>query len=200
MRNEDADISAQLQILLDKQAISEVLYRRSRASDRCDIELALSCYHADATEVHPGSASVLAHDFITKHSAMVTAKGANIHMMYHGLLNMLIDVDGDSAFAETYNIAMHREKTPDGDIEYQIGGRLLDSFERRDGRWAIAHREIVMDWSHVAPVGPQFWDNLSHSVVLGSRSGDDALYRYIRRGGEGGHAARRAPAEVQPAS
>ena len=171
-----------VQELLDKQDITELLYRRSRASDRCDIDLALSCYHVDATEVHPGSESVLAHDFITKHSAMVTAKGANIYMMYHALLNMLIQVDGDKAFAETYNLAMHREKTPEGDVEFQIGGRLLDTLERRDGRWAIAHREIVMDWSHVGPIGKQFWDGMSHSVVLGVRGADDALYRYIARG------------------
>lgn len=183
MVESEAGIPVQMQVLLDKQEISEVLYRRSRASDRCDIALALSCYHPDATETHPGSPSVLAHDFITKHSMMVNAQGASIHMMYHGLLNMLIEVDGDRAFAETYNLAMHREKKPEGgDVEFQIGGRLLDTFERRDGRWAIAHREIVMDWSHVAPVGPQFWDKMAHSVVLGVRGETDALYRYVERG------------------
>lgn len=182
MAEDSERVPERLQVLLDKQEIAEVLYRRSRASDRCDIELALSCYHDDATEVHPGSASVLARDFITKHSAMVTAKGKDIYMMYHGLLNMLIRVDGDRAFVETYNLAMHRERRPDGDVEFQIGGRLLDSFERRDGRWAIAHREIVMDWSHVTPVGEQFWDKMQHSVVLGVRGADDPLYRFIGRG------------------
>lgn len=179
-RNHSAD---QVRILLDKQEITEVLYRRTRASDRKDMELALSCYHDGATEVHPGSEVGSAHDFITKRSAMVTAKGAAIYMMYHGLLNILIEVDGDTAFAETYNLAMHRETTPDGDKEFQIGGRLLDKFAYRDGRWAIVHREIVMDWSHVGPIGPQYWDAIdAEGIVLGKRGAEDALYKYTKRG------------------
>lgn len=183
MMGEDMDgLHKELRILLDKQAIAEVLYRRTRASDRKDMALALSCYHEGATEVHPGSEVGSAHDFITKRSAMVTEKGQAIHMMYHGLLNMLIDVDGDRAFAETYNLAMHREHTDEGDMEFQIGGRLLDTFERRDGRWAIVHREIVMDWSHVGLAGPQYWDKIDASgIVLGKRGPEDALYKYVER-------------------
>ena len=40
--------------LIAKQEITEVLYRRARAGDRRDVELALSCYHEGATEEHEG--------------------------------------------------------------------------------------------------------------------------------------------------
>ena len=40
--------------LIAKQQITEVLYRRARAGDRRDVELALSCYHDGATEEHEG--------------------------------------------------------------------------------------------------------------------------------------------------
>jgi hypothetical protein len=31
--------------------------------------------------------------------------------------------------------------------------RYLDRFERRDGRWAIANRVVVLDWEHVFAPG-----------------------------------------------
>ena len=37
-----------LEALLDKQAITEVIYRYCRGIDRFDFELVKSCFHADA--------------------------------------------------------------------------------------------------------------------------------------------------------
>jgi len=36
----------------------------------------------------------------------------------------------------------------------RIGGRYLDKFAYRDGRWAIAARRVVFDWSRVDPAAP----------------------------------------------
>jgi hypothetical protein len=179
----DSTLAADVQTLLDKQAIAEVLYRRSRASDRCDVALALSCYHDGATEVHPGALNGLARDFILRKSEMAKGEASTMYMMWHALLNMIIDVDGDRAFSETYNIAISRQRDERGDVEARIGGRLLDRFERREGRWAIVHREIVMDWSWVMPVGKQYWEGLpsQEGVVVGVRGAADALYKYIDR-------------------
>lgn len=177
------DPARALQELLDKQAITEVLYRRSRASDRCDVALALSCYHDGATEVHPGAVNGLAREFILEKSEMAKGTASTMYMMYHALLNILIDVRDDTAFSETYNIAISRQRDERGDVESRIGGRLLDRFARRDGRWAIVQREIVMDWSWVQPVGKQYWESFAgrDGVVLGVRGPQDPLYKYIDR-------------------
>ena len=58
--------------LLAKQEITEVLYRRARAGDRRDVELALSCYHPGATEDHEGFAGTAA-DFI-KNVSMISPR------------------------------------------------------------------------------------------------------------------------------
>ena len=47
-----ANLDAEVSTLLAKQEITEVLYRRARAGDRRDVDLALRCYHPGATEEH----------------------------------------------------------------------------------------------------------------------------------------------------
>lgn len=170
--------------LADKEAIRELLVRRCRASDRCDVDLALSCYHDDGIEIHPGYETRSAREFILEHSEMAKGEASLVYMMYHGLLNMLIDLDGGEAFVETYHLAIHRQRDDKGDRQFTIGGRFLDDVTKRNGRWAIARREIVMDWSSVEPVGEQFWDTLSrkNGIVRGVRGGTDPLYRHIQRG------------------
>ena len=51
----------------------------------------------------------------------------------------------DSARVETYWQVFHREAGADGaeDYDYLAGGRYLDTFERRDGEWRIAHTGYV---------------------------------------------------------
>ena len=43
-----------LEALLDKQEITEVIYRFSRGSDRFDLELMHNCFHDDAVVRYPG--------------------------------------------------------------------------------------------------------------------------------------------------
>ena len=170
--------------LADKEAVRELMYRRCRASDRCDTELALSCYHEDAVEIHPGYNSRGAREFILEHSEMAKGEQSTTYMMYHALLNMLIDLDSDRAFVETYHIAISRSRDERGDMEFRVGGRFLDDVERRGNAWRISRREIVMDWSWVLPVGEQFWDMLPSQggTMRGVRGGGDPLYRHVGRG------------------
>jgi hypothetical protein len=32
-----------------------------------------------------------------------------------------------------------------------VGARMIDRLERRDGRWGIAHRQLIWNWNHDAP-------------------------------------------------
>ncbi|MHC3127370.1 hypothetical protein OB03_08775, partial [Brevundimonas sp. GN22] len=44
----------EIQALLDKQAITEVIHQYLRGADRADAELIGQCYHPDAWEDHGG--------------------------------------------------------------------------------------------------------------------------------------------------
>jgi hypothetical protein len=47
----------------------------------------------------------------------------------------------------------------------------VDRFERRDGRWAIATRRVVLDWEH--QLGPRPLPPAPDRWVRGSRDGSD---------------------------
>ena len=168
--------------LLSKQAIAEVLYRRARAGDRSDAELAHACYHPGATERH-GVFDGLATDFIDVASFTRPRPGSPIKGMHHVVTNILVDFkDDEDAFVESYHVAWCQ--MTDG-TDATIGGRYLDRFARRDGRWAIAHRDVIFDWSRVEPETEKFWaKHPAADFLYGKRGPDDPLYNYVARGAQ----------------
>lgn len=166
--------------LLDKQAIAEVLYRRARAGDRGDAELAHTCYHPGATERH-GTFDGEATHFIDVVSFTRPKPGSPIRGMLHVVTNILCDFDDEThAFVESYHVAWCQ--MTDG-TDAAIGGRYLDKFEKRDGRWAIVHRDVIFDWSRVEPETEKFWDkHPALPFLFGRRDAEDPLYAYTARG------------------
>lgn len=130
---------ADLRELLDKQRIQDVVLRVARAINRCDEDLLLACYHPDATEDHgrykgdiPGLLAYL------RQRPMDPAQPP----IQHAMTNTLVDLDGDVAWAESYGEV--RTVQPDGSVARTFS-RYLDRFERRDGAWRIARRQVVLE-------------------------------------------------------
>lgn len=169
-----------IQQLIDRQEITELLYRRARAGDRADLELAHACYHPGATERH-GEFDGLATDFIDKVSFTRARPDSPIKGMFHLITNVVVEFESDSeAFAESYHVAW--VQMTDG-TDSSIGGRYLDRFARRDGRWAIVHRDVIFDWSRIEPETAKFWDkHPAKPFLFGKRGPDDPLYAYVGRG------------------
>lgn len=127
--------------LQDRQAILDCLMNYSRGVDRLDRDLLLSCYHPGAIDDH----GMFVGDREEFADWVVGMHGATHLSHQHCLLNHTCELDGDVAHTETYYmfVGMNREGTPLS----MSGGRYLDRFERRDGRWAIAARVCVRDWA-----------------------------------------------------
>jgi ketosteroid isomerase-like protein len=135
-------------VLLAKQEIIELLTRYLRSVDRGDVETLRACYLADATEDHGGLFEGAATDYVDSIAAGLTHPRSRTS---HNMTNVLIDVDGDVATAESYCITFARIKA-DGRYHHSfVGARMIDRLERRDGTWGIAHRQLVWDWNHDAP-------------------------------------------------
>jgi 3-phenylpropionate/cinnamic acid dioxygenase small subunit len=167
--------------LVAKQQITEVLYRRARAGDRRDVKLALACYHEGATEEHEGQAGPAA-DFILNVSMISPNSAAPVTCLWHFISNVLIDLAGDEADVESYHIAVVVRDEDSGQTQSRIGGRYLDKFARRDGRWAIVERRVVFDWNRVDPASAAYWDlvGLDEAKLLRGRFGaDDPLYSHL---------------------
>jgi hypothetical protein len=154
------DHAAALQVLLDKQEITELLTRYLRSVDRGDVATLRSCYLPGATEDHGGLFTGPAQDYIDGITGGLTHPRARTS---HNMTNLLIEVDGDTATAESYCITFARIKA-DGEYYHSFtGARMIDRLERRDGdpgTWGIAHRQLLWDWNHEAPAAEHWMQGL----------------------------------------
>lgn len=135
---------AAIQTLLDKQSIYECLMDYSRGVDRMDRALLLSVYHPDAIDDH--SSVVGGREAII--DWIFQFHGRNQTSTQHMIVNHRCELEGSVAHCESYFFyAGMNSAGPELSIR---GGRYLDRFEKREGKWAIAVRKVVTDW-HGAP-------------------------------------------------
>ncbi|MBV7265309.1 nuclear transport factor 2 family protein [Erythrobacter ani] len=142
MTSTSADQS--LHALADRIAIEEVLARYCRGIDRCDAD-ELARVFTDDAEIDYGDGPKPVDATI---DGLMAGLGA-MRLTQHNIGNVLCDVDGDAARAETYCVALHILPGTDGepDVELVVGGRYLDRLVKSDGRWRIANRIYIMDWN-----------------------------------------------------
>ncbi len=184
-----------LEELVSRKNIHEVLTRYCRAIDRCDLELLRSVYWPDGIDDH-GTFSGNAMEFA---EVVIPALRANFEVTMHAITNVHMEVAGDAAACECYVIAYHKfrgdhDKTdqifgsryaaqsgwPDAAImpqQFFFGGRYLDRFERRGSEWRIIQRTVVMDWNDTRPSGEILDQGLFAALALrGQRGPLDPAY------------------------
>lgn len=168
--------SPEIQALLDKQAIYEVLARYGRGVDRADVDLVADCYHADATENHGGTFTGTAADYLAAMRDILPESG----VMTHALTNVLIELDGDRAVAESYNLAFVRMVKRGETFDTLTLARAVDDFERRDGEWRIAARHLTYEWNHEMPFAETWARGIitrtPEVLVRGGKKPHDILY------------------------
>jgi hypothetical protein len=175
--------------LVARAEIQDLLWRYCRGIDRCDADLVRSVYHAGATDDH----GIYAGDAGEFADMVVPMLEQAYRCTQHQLSNMVIDIDGDRASSETYFTAYHREHDlPGGAIAeggspeatagprmVVFGGRYLDQLERRDGRWGIVARVVAHDWSDAYPL--TLYPDVER-FAQGAAIGDDPSARLFPRG------------------
>jgi hypothetical protein len=136
---------AQLQELMDREAIRDCLLRYARGLDRHDLEIYKSAYHPDGIDHHGPFLGY--RDEFCQWGIDLLASEWDAHSHFN--TNTRIEIDGDTAHAETYCLFCQRRR--DGEQNLEFGGaRYIDRLERRDGEWRIAARRTVMDWTAYA--------------------------------------------------
>lgn len=129
-----------LQELLHKQAIYEVVLRYCRGIDRLDFDLVRAAYHPDGIDHHTGFDGTV-DEFIE----WVRPKLRTLGGTMHHIGNRLVELHGDRAISESYSTAAHWGAP--GRDDFTSGCRYVDLMELRDGRWAIAERWAVREWT-----------------------------------------------------
>src|SRR5512140_1867312 len=101
-------IDRKLTELLDREAIRDCIYRYCRGIDRADEAALRSAYWPDATDRH-GAYAGPASAFIDK--VLPNLRGGRF---VHHVGNVLIELHGDVAAAESYFIALQQDRDAAG--------------------------------------------------------------------------------------
>jgi len=180
--------SYSLQRMADRMQIQDVMYRWCRAVDRLDFDGIRLVFHPDGIDRHGpfnGNVDGLIDWIRNRH--------AKIPFSMHQISNILIEfASQDIAIVETYVRTVQRYPADAKANLAQLSGgaagsdgrgadlftcsRYIDKFERRNGEWKIAERNLVQDWKQIvdipdnAPVPQDGW-------LTGARDGSDPLFR-----------------------
>lgn len=159
-----------VQELRDREDIRTAVLAYIHGTDRCDRHMIEDAYHEDAFDDH-GTFRGGREEIV---DIIASNKNGSINSQHH-VGNVLIELHGDAANVESYFIAT-QVRDINGVIHTRIrGGRYLDRFERRDGRWRIARRFVVEDWSRLDPI-LQAPPELGDGCRWASRSSEDPSY------------------------
>ncbi|XMB66692.1 nuclear transport factor 2 family protein [Mycoplasmatota bacterium zrk1] len=167
----------------DRQEIEQLMYRHARSLDRMDGELMKSCYWEDAIEEHQDPIyPELFHwndnalKFVPEAMKGFTALKAT----QHRISNILIELDGDKATAETYVWAYHVGEENGVDKEGILGGRHYFDLEKRDNEWRIKYRLTIFDWNQNKDASAIWSDNFSEKYRA-KRDYTEASYNFIEK-------------------
>ncbi|MDP3867547.1 nuclear transport factor 2 family protein [Phenylobacterium sp.] len=173
-----SDRDPEVQALLDKKAIEEVLVLALRGCDRADIDLVAASYHDDAFEDHGGTFAGPASQWLESLRTRLPKAG----LMNHVMTNLMIELSGDTAVAESYITTYTRTNLDGGDgFDSATLARTVDRFEKRAGKWKIARRTLVWEWNRETPI-TETWARggiTSDPSILrrGGKKPNDALYQ-----------------------
>lgn len=129
--------------MTDRHDIAEVVLRYCRGVDRLDLDLVRSAYHANGIDHHTGFDGT-----IDEYLAWVSVALRRLSGTMHIIGNQLIELAGDRAVCETYGQAVHwDDQGHDAGRNFTSGFRYVDDMTFADGRWAIAERWAVREWT-----------------------------------------------------
>lgn len=156
-------IAAQLQELLDRQAIHDLIARYSRTLDWLDDEGQAGCYWPDAA-IDYGFFKGTAAEFVPVVMQVERSTGRRWHLLAPLAVKL---TSATTAEGECYGVALGFRR--EGEEPYKgnmYGGRYLDTYEKRDGEWRISSRRYIMDWTMAMPDQPDASPNAAFPLPM----------------------------------
>lgn len=157
----------EIQYLVDRQRIRDVIHRYCRAVDRHDEEMIRSVFWPEALDNH-GPFFGTVPEFVDWVNGLHENKTLS-HT--HNITSHTCEIDGDVAHAESYILWVLRYR--DEKTVLFGTGRYIDRLERRDGEWRIAVRRVITD-GRVHADGSCFND--PDGYLRGTWNRDDPTY------------------------
>lgn len=134
---------AALSDALARAEIHDVCMAYARGVDRADRALLAAIFSEDAVVI-TGAVNGSGAEFASRICDFVEA---NLAMCFHSIANEWIEVRGDEAIGEHYALAHMVMNGQD----VTTGGRYIDRYVKRGGKWLIRSRTFVADWNTSHP-------------------------------------------------
>lgn len=168
-----SQLEKDVQYLMDRRAIEDVVHAHARGHDRFDVDLLTAAYHPDGIDEHGASAINKGPDYAEWANA-IHAQGSELCL--HNITTHNCEIDGDTAHSESYVLV--GLLNPDGKSVRFINGRYVDRLEKRDGSWKIALRRCTVDLLIAGDASilemPQF---KAGGYIKGDRDARDVSYQ-----------------------
>jgi hypothetical protein len=157
--------------MTDREAITDQIYRYCRAMDRMDHALGYSIWHDDGladygADVFQGTGRDFVDHVCLQHR----------HLLHHShqMSNIIIALDSDHAGSESYVTATLRMKRGDALVQMTVWSRYVDTWSKRDGRWALDQRIAIRDFDEMREV------KAMHDHDVGQRDRTDPSYTVLK--------------------
>jgi len=136
------DLERAVQELVDRQQITDTLYRYASSIDDKDYATLRSLFVDDAVGTYGGAPEIKGADEIVSWIDQATQDRTWQH---HKLTVYHVDIDGNEASALTYHTS-HQTTTADPDTVIVIVARYRDVLRRQDGAWKLANKVMEIGW------------------------------------------------------
>jgi 3-phenylpropionate/cinnamic acid dioxygenase small subunit len=136
------DLERTLQDLVDRQQITDVLYRYASTIDYKDYPAMRALFTDDAVGKYGAADAIHGADNII---AWIDSATQDRAWQHHKLSVYHIDIDGDEASTLTYHTS-HQTTTMDPDTVIVIVARYKDSLRREGGSWKISDKYMEIGW------------------------------------------------------
>ena len=136
-----SDTQQRMEAWLDRLDIIDCITRLARGEDRRNEKLIRSSFSPNAI-IDMG----VFRGTFDQYLEWVVPGDPALPVTLHTLGQSFIQLDGETALAETPVNSYHRVNTGEEERDTAIGGRYLDKLEKRDGSWCIVERTLLYDW------------------------------------------------------
>lgn len=168
-------ITSEVQALLDKQAIYEVIMRYARGCDRLDLKTLSGVYWENAEDDSGTRRKGATIKEFLEFRTLMDEQFKFISQQHH-ISNTLIDLRGDVAKGESSFIYHAPFSTANDDMELLMGGRYVDKLENRDDEWRISKRVRLANWNNTSLSQSNWSGSLTRSMQRGMKYPDDKFY------------------------
>jgi ketosteroid isomerase-like protein len=164
-----------------RRQVEAALLSYCRGIDRLDPDAVLAAFHPGAVLIDYGPEPTTIEAFTER---VIPSLRSRYRATQHRITNLAVNVDGETATAETYILAYHVQpadgteapapETEAKDRLVTFNGRYIDRFTEQDGQWRITERHLRCDWSRIEVIEETMGNRWAYSGRGGT---DDPLNR-----------------------